>query len=114
MNQVKGNEPAHPKLHVVLNGFFVVVFNIIGEIVDRNIIVINILHDLNEGSMVVRREKWEGEKTPTRFLKSLSSRFVRESALPMTGITLTRGERRFMSSMSISRSLEVDDGSNSC
>jgi hypothetical protein len=41
----------------------------------------------------------------TLFLNPLSSDGVKESALPMTGITLTRGESRRMSSMSISRSL---------
>lgn len=39
------------------------------------------------------------------FLDSASSAGVRESALPMTGMTLTRGESRFMSSMSSSRRL---------
>lgn len=38
----------------------------------------------------------------TLFLKALSSVGVKESALPMTGITLTRGDRRLMSSISIS------------
>lgn len=37
------------------------------------------------------------------FFDSASSAGVKESALPMTGMTLTRGERRFMSSISSSR-----------
>ena len=42
----------------------------------------------------------------TRFLNARSSLEVSESALPMTGMTLTRGDRRRMSSMSISRRLK--------
>lgn len=42
----------------------------------------------------------------TRFLNALSSPGVRESAFPITGMTLTRGESLLISSMSISRSLE--------
>jgi len=46
-------------------------------------------------------------KLHTLFLKPRSSLGVKESALPMTGITLTRGERRRINSMSISLNLSV-------
>lgn len=41
----------------------------------------------------------------TRFLKAFSSLGVKESAFPMTGITLTRGDNRLINSMSISLKL---------
>jgi len=40
-------------------------------------------------------------------LKALSSLGVKESALPMTGITFTRGDKRRINSMSISLKLQI-------
>lgn len=51
--------------------------------------------------------------TQTLFLKPLSSLGVKESALPITGMTLTRGERRRINSMSISRKLRPSESGTS-
>jgi len=39
----------YPQLAVVLDGIFFVFLDIIREVVDRNVIVVNVLHDLHEG-----------------------------------------------------------------
>lgn len=94
----------YPEFAVVLNGFFVVFFDIVWEIIDGNIVVFNILHDLTKSSTPrINPRKIQ----PTLFLKPLSSLGVKESAFPMTGMTLTRGERRRISSISISLKLKT-------
>ena len=45
----------------------------------------------------------------TLFLKATSSEGVSVSDLPMTGMTLTRGERRLISSISNSRNLHRNE-----
>jgi hypothetical protein len=38
----------YPQLAVVLDGIFVIFLNIIREVVDGNVVVVNILHDLQK------------------------------------------------------------------
>lgn len=61
--------------------------------------MLNVLHYLTLSALIKERI------ARTRRLKATSSDGMSVSDLPMTGITFTRGERRFMSSMSNSRSL---------
>lgn len=35
-----------PKFAIVLNGLFIVFLKIVGEVVDRDVVVLNVLHDL--------------------------------------------------------------------
>lgn len=90
----------YPQFAVVLNRFLIILLDVVGEVVDGNIVVVDILHNLNKYSLI------HGHTIVclplTLFLNPRSSLGVSESALPITGITLTRGDRRRMSSMSIS------------
>lgn len=99
----------HPQLAVVLDRLLVILLDVIGEVVDRDVIVFDIFHDLTGFR---RKREMARLELHTLFLKPLSSLGVRLSALPMTGMTLTRGERRRMSSMSISRRLESNCSAN--
>ena len=44
---LKDQKVAYAKLAVVLNRFFVVFLNVIGEVIHRDIVMLNILHDLD-------------------------------------------------------------------
>lgn len=90
----------HPKLAVVLDGLFVVFLDVVREIVNRNVIVFNVLHDLS--ARKISAVSVSSLRPLTRFLNPRSSLGVNESAFPMTGMTLTRGDKRRISSMSIS------------
>lgn len=96
-------QSTYAEFTVVLNCLLVILFDIIWEIVDRNIVMLDVLHDLHENYQDQKIQ--ENKKLSTLFLKPLSSLGVRESALPMTGMTLTRGERRRINSISISLNL---------
>jgi len=58
----KGEEST--KLAVVLNGFFVILLNIIGEVVHGNVIVLDILHDLNPKSLSTNKVTDEDMYSP--------------------------------------------------
>lgn len=92
---------------IVLDGFLVILLNIIREVVDRNVKVLDVLHDLEKKKNNEHRASKQDIRVHTLFLKPRSSLGVKESALPMTGITLTRGERRRINSMSISLNLKT-------
>ena len=102
--QAAAEQSTYAELAVVLYRLLVILLDIIREVVDWDIVVLNVLHDLAllKGEFEANIQEMAG---PTRFLKPRSSDGVKESALPITGMTFTRGERRRMSSMSISRSL---------
>jgi hypothetical protein len=91
----------HSELAIVLNCFLVILLDIVGEVVDGDIVVFDVFHNLREPEI----PEFSQMSIRTLFLKPLSSLGVKESALPMTGMTLTRGDRRRISSMSISLSL---------
>lgn len=94
---------AYTKLAVVCYRLFIIFFDVVREVVDWDTVMFDVLHDLKKNNISsVAATKLERH---TLFLKPRSSLGVRESAFPMTGITLTRGDRRLMSSMSISRRL---------
>ena len=95
----------NPKLAVVLDCVLVILLDVVREVVHRNIVVLDILHDL--GRICEYYLEIAVRCIPTRFLNPRSSLGVSESALPMTGMTLTRGDRRRINSMSISRRLHI-------
>jgi len=89
----------YSQFYVIRNRLLIVFFNIIWEVIDWDLIVVNIFHDLHRNQ---RRRHDEIIEHLTLFLKALNSEGVNESAFPMTGMTLTRGDSRRISSMSIS------------
>ena len=93
-------EITYPEFAVILDSILVIFLDIVGEVVDGDVVILDVFHDLC-GQSVLNVSTIEGKEL-TLFLKPRSSPGVRESALPMTGITLTRGERRRISSISIS------------
>ena len=95
----------NPKLAVVLDRVLVILLDVVREVVHRDIVVLNILHDL--GRICEYYSEIALQNIPTRFLNPRSSLGVTESAFPMTGMTLTRGDRRRINSMSISRRLHI-------
>lgn len=46
MTGLDSNYVTYPQLAIVLDGFLVVLLHVIREVVDRNVIVLDILHDL--------------------------------------------------------------------
>jgi hypothetical protein len=94
----------YPELTVVLDRFLIIFFHVVREVINGDVIVFNVLHDLKEN--VNKHKVWVDRVARTLFLKPRSSLGVKESALPMTGITLTRGDSRRINSMSISRKLK--------
>ena len=90
----------HPELAVILNSLFIIFLDIVWEIVHGNVIVFNVLHDLS--ARKISAVSVSSLRPLTRFLNPRSSLGVNESAFPMTGMTLTRGDKRRISSMSIS------------
>jgi len=44
---IGSNYVAYPQLAVVLDGVFVILFHVVGEVVDWDVIVFDILHDLS-------------------------------------------------------------------
>ena len=99
---------SYPQLAVIDDRLFIVLLDIVREVVDGDIIVLDILHDLCQDERINSTLSVLLANSLTRFLNTLSSLGVSESAFPMTGMTLTRGERRRMSSISISRRLETN------
>lgn len=99
MASLDSNYVTYPQLAVVLDGLLVVFLHVVREVVDGDVVVLDILHDLQHRVNTDQKIK-PGERT--RFLNPRSSLGVKESAFPITGITLTRGERRRISSISIS------------
>lgn len=47
----------YAKLHIVLNGFFIIFLWIIGEVIDRDVVVIDVLNNLYSFASAVA-EKW--------------------------------------------------------
>ena len=95
----------NPKLAVVLDRVLVILLDVVREVVHGNIVILDILHDL--GRICEYYSEIAVWCIPTRFLNPRSSLGVSESALPMTGMTLTRGERWRINSISISRRLHI-------
>lgn len=93
------------ELAVILDGLLIILLDVIWEVIDGNIVVFDILHNLKIQGYQTTCQQDRRNVSLTLFLKPRSSLGVKESALPMTGMTLTRGDRRRISSMSISRSL---------
>ena len=94
----------YSQLAVVLDGILVILLDVIREIVDWDVVVVNIFHDLRG---VVSLKQSTQRQSRTLFLKALSSLGVKESALPITGMTFTRGDKRRINSMSISLKLRT-------
>lgn len=95
----------HSEFTVVLDRLFIILFHVIGKIINGDVIMLDVFHDLKEN--IRKHQASCNTAAHTLFLKPLSSLGVKESALPMTGITLTRGDNRRISSMSISRKLHI-------
>lgn len=98
---------SYPKFTVVLNRVLIILLNVVGEVVDGNLVVFDILHDLAKRPNIRPSQLRPSPESRalTLFLKASSSEGVRVSAFPMTGMTFTLGDNRRISSISISRRL---------
>lgn len=92
----------YPQLAVVHDSILIIFLDIVWEVVNGDVIVVDVFHYLEQ---VVSLGLDPMRNPHTLFLKALSSLGVKESALPMTGMTLTRGDKRRINSMSISLKL---------
>jgi hypothetical protein len=99
----RGSGWTHPELAVVQDGLLIILLDVVGEVVDGDVVMFDVLHDLDtcHQPQLHPRRCWE----LTLFLNATSSDGVRLSDLPMTGMTFTRGASRRINSISSSRRL---------